>query len=105
MDECRFVPDEVLASLVCHFPDSGLLERLLSQLWVPTWKGWQQYIDRKTGADAAFCEELRVDDVLQLFFTMTMDRIVVNHPSDQDAKKELVNFNLWEIRAGDAFRG
>ena len=47
MDECRIVPDVVLAWLICFFPAGNLLHRLLSQTWVSTWQVWQEFNDRK----------------------------------------------------------
>ena len=37
------MPDMVLALLMSVFPDEDLLYRMLSQEWLRTWKGWQEW--------------------------------------------------------------
>ena len=83
MDECRIVPDVVLAWLICFFPDGNLLHRLLSQTWVSTWQGWQEFNDRKMADGGDLCEESWVDDLLQKFLKISMEHVVINCLTDE----------------------
>ena len=65
ISEFRFVPDVALAWLIAFFPDGKLLQRLLSQTWVSTWQGWEEFNDRQISDGNDFCEEIWVDDVMQ----------------------------------------
>ena len=48
LGECSFVPDVALAWFVTFFPDGKLLQRVLSQTWVSTWQGWEEFNNRKS---------------------------------------------------------
>ena len=103
MDECRFVPDEVLAWLICHVPDGDLLHRLLFQPWVPDWHGWQEYLSKRGSSGCSFREDVWVDDLLQQFLATTMVDVVLDCPSDAEMKKLLLKESIWDIREGDSF--
>ena len=83
MDECRIVPDVVLAWVICFFRDGNLLHHLLSQTWVSTWQGWQEFNDRKMADGGDLCEDIWVDDLLQQFLKISVEHVVINCLTDE----------------------
>ena len=51
----EFVPDFVLALLMSMFPDEALLYRMLSQDWLRTWKGLQEWDKSKRNEEVWIC--------------------------------------------------
>ena len=94
-DVFDFVPDLVLALLMSLYPDEVQLYRILSQGWLRTWKGWQEWdkSKRHEGSkdlnDDSFAEEL-----VRRIITIPMDQAVTNYPSDDMRRRELLSSGL-----------
>ena len=103
LGECQFVPDVAIAWFVTFFPDGKILQRLLSQTWVSTWQGWEDFNKREITDGNNFNEEIWVDDLLQKFLKISLEDVIINFVTDDKRKKELCNSRDMEMQVGDSF--
>ena len=80
-DVFDFVPDLVMALLMSVFTDEHQLHRVLSQDWLRTWKGWEEWDKSKRNegsvdlSDDSFAEEL-----VRRLVAISMDQAITKYP-------------------------
>lgn len=101
-DVFDFVPDLVMALLMSVFTVESQLLRMLSQAWVRSWKGWEEWDKSKRNegsvdlSDDSFAEEL-----VRRLVAISMDQAVTNYPSDVERRQELLMLYDLDVKQGD----
>ena len=96
------MPDLVLALLMSIFPDETLLYRMLSQDWLRTWKGWQEWDKSKRNEGSMdLSEDSFAEELVRRIVAISMDQAVTNYPSDDERRRELLMSSHLEVKHGD----
>jgi hypothetical protein len=91
-----------MALLMSLFTHETQLHRMLSQVWVRTWKGWEEWDKSKRNegsmdlSDDCFAEEL-----VRRLVAISMDQAVTNYPSDVERRRELLMSSHLDVIHGD----
>ena len=100
-----FVPDLVMGLLISLFPDETQLHRLLSQDWVRTWDGWQEWekSNRNEGS-IELSDDTYAEELVRRLIAISMDHVVTNYPTDAERRRELLMSCNLEVKHGDGAR-
>ena len=91
-----------MALLMSLFTHEAQLHRMLSQVWVRSWDGWEEWDKSKRNegsmdlSDDNFAEEL-----VRRLVAITMDQVVTNYPTDAERRRELLMSSHMDVRHGD----